>query len=80
MARGQGRVRRAIRWPAALSVIRVSSLRSRVSSRLALITQCVAVRWYHGACASKNAAAFRFARSFFSWAGVSFAASSLSKA
>jgi hypothetical protein len=41
---------------------------------LALTTQCVAVRWYDGACASKNAAAFAFARSFFRCAGLNLAA------
>ena len=40
----------------------------------ALITQWMAVRRYHGGCASKNAAALRFARRRFSCAGVSFAA------
>jgi len=40
--------------------------RSRVSSRFALITQWMAVRRYHGGCASKKAAALRSARSLVS--------------
>ena len=48
-----------IRRPAAESAMSWASRRARVSSRLALTTQCVAVRRYHGASAWNQAHAFR---------------------
>jgi len=48
--------------PAAESAIRVRSRRSRVSGFLALTTQKIAVRWYQGGRARKNAHAAASAR------------------
>jgi hypothetical protein len=65
---------------AALSRMSWSRRRCRVSTRLGLTTQWMAVRRYHGGWASKNAAALEFARRVFSSSGVSFAAALRSKA
>ena len=52
-----------IRRPLAESWMSWARRRSRVASRLALMTQCAAVRRYQGGCESKNSAAAAFARS-----------------
>ena len=55
--------------PAAESAISVRSRLSRVSSFLALTTQCRAVRWYQGGRDWKYAHAPAFARNAFACAG-----------
>ena len=49
-----------------------------IALAVALTTQCVAVRWYHGACAVKNAAASWFAASCAACASVNVATSARS--